>query len=105
MLDDPFFSGQFDRIAALALRHSIATCSTFDGFPRAGGLASYGADVADVVRQCGVYAGRILKGTKPADLPVMLPTKFGLAINLKTARELGLTAPPSILARADEMIE
>ena len=105
MLDDPFFSGQFDRIAALALRHSIATCSTFDGFPRAGGLVSYGADVADVFRQCGVYAGRILKGARPADLPVMLPTRFDLAINLKTARELGLIVPPSILARADEVIE
>ena len=105
MLDDPFFSGRFDRIAALALRHSIATCSTFDAFPRAGGLASYGADVADVVRQCGVYAGRILKGASPADLPVMLPTKFSLAINLKTAKALGVTIPLSILARADEVIE
>lgn len=105
MLDDPFFSGKFDRIAALALHNSIATCSTFDAFPRAGGLLSYGADVADVVRQCGVYAGRILKGASPADLPVMLPTRFSLAINLKTAKALGLALPPSVLAQADEVIE
>ena len=105
ILDDPFFAGQFDRIAALALRNSTAAISTFSAFPQAGGLASYGADVADVVRQCGIYAGRILKGARPAELPVMLPTKFDLAINLKTAKALGLVLPQSILGRADEVIE
>lgn len=105
ILDDPFFTGHVDRIVALAMRHSAATISTLRVFPRAGGLASYGTDFAEVHRQCGIYAGRILKGLRPAELPVVLPTRFELAINLKTAQALGIAIPPALAARADEVIE
>ena len=106
ILDDPVFTGRLaELIATLAIRHGIAAVSTSPAFSRAGVLASYGADFAEVHRQCGLYVGRILKGAKPADLPVMLPTKLELAINMKTARTLGLTVSPALLARADEVIE
>ena len=106
IFDDPVFTGRLaSLVATLALRHGIATLSSSPAFSRAGALASYGADFADVHRQCGVYVGRILKGAKPADLPVMLPTKFELAINLKTARALGIVISPTLLANADEVIE
>jgi putative ABC transport system substrate-binding protein len=101
----PFYIDRRARIAALALSHGIATMFGEDNAVVAGGLMSYAASLADSFRQVGVYVGRILKGAKPADLPVMQPTKFDLVINLKTAKALGLTIPPTLLSLADEVIE
>ena len=102
---DPFFFGQSARLADLAQRHAMPTLSVDREFVAAGGLISYGGDVAHSYRLAGVYTGRILKGDKPADLPVQQSTKVELHINLKTAKALGLTVPLPLLGRADGVIE
>jgi putative ABC transport system substrate-binding protein len=103
--NDTFFLSQRQQIVALAARHGLPTIYAFRSFAEAGGLMSYSTSLVDVYRQVGFYVGRVLKGEKPADLPVVLPTKFELVINLKTAKTLGIKISDNLLSIADDVIE
>ena len=102
---EPFLNSRSEQLGTLTARHKVPTIFQFRQFTASGGLASYGASLTDSYRQVGVYAARILKGERPADLPIVQASKFELVINLKTAKALGLTVPAKLLATADEVIE
>jgi putative ABC transport system substrate-binding protein len=102
---DPFFLGRRHQIVASVARHSIPAMYEWRQFAEADGLMSYGVDLVDAYRQAGVYVAKILNGAKPADLPILQPTKFEFVINLKTAKKMGLDLPAKLLALADDVIE
>jgi putative ABC transport system substrate-binding protein len=102
---DALFNSRLDKLVALAARHAVPAIYDWREFTEVGGLMNYGPNLKDTFRQAGVYAGRVLAGAKPADMPILQPTRFEMIINLKTAKALGLTIPQSILSRADEVIE
>ena len=105
VIADPFFIARRDQVVALAARHAIPAIYPVRWFPECGGLMSYGSALGSLYQQVGTYAGRILNGAKPIDLPIEQNTKYDLVINLKTAKALSLTVPPSLLVRADEVVE